>query len=98
MIYISGAITGCKDFEQKFAEAESKLTKNQGDCVVNPCKLSRALPNYPNLPHESYMCIDMAALSICDTVYMLKGWEGSKGENIEHDWALENGLEIIYEG
>jgi len=29
--------------------------------------------------------------------YMLKDWKDSPGARIEHEWAKNNGLEIIYE-
>lgn len=93
MIYISGQITGRKDYQEKFNIAELKL-KLTGLEVINPAKLNDVLPE---LTHEQYMTICMAELSLCDSIYMLKGYEKSKGAMQELKWAQENGLVIIKE-
>jgi hypothetical protein len=36
-------------------------------------------------------------LECCDAIYMLDGWENSKGANIEYQYAKDNGLDICYE-
>lgn len=34
---------------------------------------------------------------VADVVFMMKGWENSKGANMEHNYTKDIGLEIIYE-
>jgi hypothetical protein len=36
-------------------------------------------------------------MSECTTVYFAKGWENARGCKIEHEVALQYGMEIIYE-
>ena len=36
-------------------------------------------------------------MSQCNIVYFAKGWENARGCKIEHEVALQYGLEIIYE-
>jgi len=36
-------------------------------------------------------------MSKCSTVYFAKGWETARGCKIEHEVALQYGMEIIYE-
>ena len=36
-------------------------------------------------------------MSECSTVYFAKGWENARGCKIEHEVALQYGLDIIYE-
>jgi hypothetical protein len=36
-------------------------------------------------------------MSLCHKVYFAKGWENARGCKIEHEVALQYGLEIIYE-
>jgi hypothetical protein len=36
-------------------------------------------------------------MSLCDKAYFTKGWENARGCKIEHEIALQYGLEIIYE-
>jgi len=94
MIYISGGITGVKNFAAHFARAEKQLTE-QGWDVVNPAKINTNLP--PACTHEDYMKVSMAELSLCDTIYMLKGYEKSKGAMEELRYAAGNGYTIIKE-
>ena len=43
------------------------------------------------------MSITLALLEECDSIYMLKDWEHSKGAQIEHTFAAGLGKEIVYE-
>lgn len=72
MIYISGAITGTTDYMKRFERAENDLIF-LGYEVVNPAKTNANLPEI--CTHEDYMTVSMAELKICDTIYMLKGYE-----------------------
>ena len=36
-------------------------------------------------------------MSLCHKVYFAKGWENARGCKIEHEAAIQYGLEIIYE-
>ncbi|HGE6046430.1 TPA: DUF4406 domain-containing protein [Vibrio cholerae] len=49
------------------------------------------------LQHHEYMEICLPMVRVADAVFMMKGWENSKGANMEHDYAKDIGLEIIYE-
>lgn len=95
MIYISGAITkiGVMKATAIFNNTELKL-KEQGYEVVNPCRTNNTLPE---LDHDGYMAVSMAMLSLCDTIYMLKGWEDSDGAKEELQYAIEHGYTIIVE-
>lgn len=43
------------------------------------------------------MELDLKALSFCDSIYMMDGWESSKGARLELEEAKKLGLEIIFE-
>lgn len=89
-IYISGAITGDPNYLEHFAAAE-KLLKENGHKPFNPCSV-------PNIfSYDEFMKIDLAALECCDAIYMLKGWQNSKGALIEFNKALELKLIIGFE-
>ena len=92
-IYISGGITGVTNYKENFARAEKKL-KELGFEVINPVAIEQALPN---LTYEEYMKIDMCYLSICNTIYLLKGWEKSTGANREYGYALAKGYRVMKE-
>ena len=93
-IYISGAISGTTDFMERFARAERELTE-KGWSVVNPAKVNAQLPK--DTTHEEYMKISLCMLDMCDSIYMLKGWEDSKGARLEYNYAVENNYKIIFE-
>lgn len=93
-VYISGPITGTKDYAMRFAEAEARLEK-MGFSVFNPARVNAELPE--SLGHEEYMEISMAMLGMCDGIYMLNGWRDSRGACREYGYAMGKGLRIWHE-
>ena len=93
-IYISGAITGTDDYMERFAKAEKELTA-KGWSVVNPAKVNAQLPE--GTSYEEYMKMSFCMLDICDSIYLLKGFEKSCGANREYSYALANDMTIMYE-
>jgi hypothetical protein len=79
-IYISGPISGLNPSEvsKSFAEAE-KWLKRQGFVPVSP--LNNGLPE--SATYTEHMLRDLQMLSECDEVYMLEGWENSRGCRME---------------
>ena len=92
-VYISGGITNVPNYKENFARAEKKL-KNLGFKVVNPVSMEDVLPV---MNYEEYMKLDMCLLSMCDTIYLLKGWEKSTGANREYGYALAKGYKVLKE-
>ncbi|SFE13188.1 protein of unknown function [Peptostreptococcaceae bacterium pGA-8] len=92
-IYISGKITGCENYKQKFGEAKQKL-QNQypGAKIINPSKIK--LPDVCDW--EDYMHICLHLLKKADTIYMLDNWLDSPGACIEYACALKLGKAIIF--
>lgn len=75
-IYISGAITGTEDFRERFLRAEKELIA-AGHDTVNPARMNDIMPK--NATHGEYMRMSFELLDLCDAIYMLDGWENSKG-------------------
>lgn len=94
-IYISGPITGVPGYMEKFESAEKKL-KAEGHTVVNPARVNAALPE--GTTHKEYMMTAIAMLDMCDTIFMMAGWQQSKGCNMEIAHAMEHGITITFEG
>ena len=93
-VYISGAITGTDDYMERFAKAEKELTE-QGYSVVNPAKVNAQLPE--DTGYEEYMRMSFCMLSMCEAIYLLRGFEKSRGAKRELEFAKSEGMEIMYE-
>lgn len=93
-IYISGPITGTIGHRERFQEAERKLT-SAGLVAINPARVNGELPSI--LTHSEYMKTSIAMLDMCEAVYMLEGWQQSKGCSIEFEYAYEHGISIYFE-
>ena len=90
-IYISGPVTGTKDYKERFVRAEGYLSE-MGFSVVNPVKVNAALP--PDASWEEYMAVSMTLLSFCGNIYMMDGWKESRGAVQEYIRAKNCGLEV----
>ena len=91
-VYISGPITGVSDYMEKFELAEKELIE-KGFAVVNPAKINYGMPE--DMTYEEYMEIDIRLIDLCDAIYMIRGWEMSRGANREYGDALGKGKVIM---
>lgn len=95
-IYISGKISGTDDYMQRFAEAENAVKKLFPEAsVINPAKVTAALPE--DTTYEQYMAMSFTMLDMCDTIYMMYGWEQSDGARLENSQARKLGLNILHQ-
>lgn len=85
-IYISGPISGLplETVYNNFTNVEAQLLE-QGYEVVNP--LNNGLPT--TATWEEHMRADLRLLLDCDAIYMLEGWEKSRGARIEYALAVD---------
>lgn len=93
-IYISGPITGTDDYMERFKAAEEKLTA-AGHQVYNPAYANSFMPK--GTEYEEYMKVAFTLLEIADTIYMLEGWQDSRGANREYGYAKGKGYTIVEE-
>lgn len=93
-IYISGPISGLplETVCNNFTNAEVQLSE-QGYEVVNP--LNNGLPT--NAIWEEHMRADLKLLLDCDAIYMLEGWEKSRGARIEYALAVDLKMDVQYQ-
>ena len=90
-IYIAGPVTGDPDYIEKFNKAEEKL-KGEGWTVINPVKVNANLPD--DTTWDQYLHMGYAMLDMCDSIFMLPGFEKSKGATKELEYAQEHGVTI----
>lgn len=93
-IYISGAIAH-QDLEERmraFDLAERWLSL-KGYEPINPFKNGVSQEEHWMV----HMRVDIALLLECDYIYMLHGWELSKGAKLELDVASSCGIRVLFE-
>lgn len=93
-IYISGPIAHY-DLEERrkaFALAAEHIA-HLGYQPANP--MENGLPD--DAHWREHMKADIGMLLCCDAIYMLRGWEQSKGCKLELDVATTIGLQVFHE-
>lgn len=94
MIYISGKISDDDPIKQRanldrFYEIESQMEEP----CFNPATLETVGWSW-----EKYLVRDLLWIATNrPKLFMMKGWEESRGCRLEHEMALHLGLEIVYE-
>lgn len=76
VVYISGPITGVKNYWEAFEQAAEDL-EGLGYIALNPARLPEGMAN------EQYMRICFAMIDSADAVLFLEGWRNSSGANLE---------------
>lgn len=90
--YISGPMTGLPELNfPAFHEAAARL-RAAGRTVINPAEICTAV----GLPWSDYMRKDLAELVKCDVIYLLPGWQWSRGARLELYVAEELGMAVEY--
>lgn len=101
-VYVSGAITGIDNWEDHFKKGEQtviKLFENEDIIIHSPLRFPKPDfdPNDKVSEWNAYMKLSIERLLTCDTIYLLKGWEHSRGALLEFHIAREFNFNIIYE-
>ena len=103
IIYISIPIKGCEDtYEQRLDEAVEYVGEKypEYDRIITPKYLAEDLNERldPIIPtYSKYLSNDIDFLTICDAIFMCKGWRDSKGCLVEGAFAEAIGLTILYQ-
>ena len=97
LIYISGPITGMLQSTTRFKETE-KWLKNDGHKVLNPMEIEDPTPDGmdSDAVWDYYMKEALAMLLTADCIYMMEGWEHSKGARLEFWVAKELNIPVHY--
>jgi nucleoside 2-deoxyribosyltransferase len=106
-VYVAGPMCGYENLNfDAFDKAQTFLTE-QGYFVISPADLDRTWEDWGLYPPKDFVpskekkkemiLRDIKAILSCDAIYVLKGWEHSKGSAVETALAKFLDLEIIYE-
>lgn len=98
-IYIAGPMAGLpNDNFPAFFSAEKRL-ENEGWLPINPARFNYVFGSEISGKILDAVCeSERAAIPHLDAIYLLKGWEKSKGTKRELLVALQHDLEVIVEG
>lgn len=93
-VYISGPISGYDLAERKEAfEKAAKRFRKHGYYVSNP--FNTGIPS--SASWQEHMKADIAMLMQCDIIYLLEGWQDSRGATLERNLAEELGIKVMLE-
>lgn len=102
-IYIAGPMSGHERLNfDRFYEIEQRL-KAEGWDVVNPARLDEEIGIDPdNPPQDAYNyteCAlrDVRALMYCHAIYLMDGWQYSRGASWERALAASSNIQRFYE-
>lgn len=89
-LYLSGPMTGIKDFNFPAFNYATKKLREKGYNVINPAELGADTSK----PWEYYIRRDIELLLKADAVAVLNGWEKSKGATLEVFIAQQLGMPV----
>ena len=99
MMYLSGKMTGIKDLNYPEFNREAKKLRLEGHEVFNPAEIKFDKTGMSEWGiYEGYMDICIAAIEESDTIYLLKGWNNSRGAKRELVKAIKLRLKIVMQG
>ena len=80
LVYLSGPMTGYKDFNYEVFNKAAARLRELGYDVLNPAETAGGTTH---LPRSTYLRIDMGYVMAADAVCVLPGWEHSNGASLE---------------
>ena len=111
-IYVAGPMRGYDDGNFPAFDRQTKQLTHQGWVVINPAEKGREQGSPPN-GHKTFdpsvdyddqefmrIALERDMVSICrecTAIYMISGWENSRGAKSEWHCAKALGLDIYYE-
>lgn len=87
-IYISGPMTGVPGHNHTAFNEAAKLLQDEGWDVVNPADVG----SIAGFKWGDYVRFGLTKLVSCTDIYLLSGWELSRGASLEHHIAATLGL------
>lgn len=104
--YLAGPMSGIENLNFPAFHREAAYLRGLGHEIVSPAEVnvgadalvaSGALPPEQHAEHwTACMRRDIVQLVACDGIFMMPGWERSKGASLEHYIARQLGLRVVY--
>lgn len=95
-VYISGKMTGLErdEYRDRFREAERLIRAEGYHRIVNPIRVwaCRWQWLYKAVGYRMVLLYDLWLLLRCNRIYMIPGWDDSRGAKIESFVAYNSGI------
>ncbi len=95
LIYTAGPYSG--DIDKNIAHAAEVAKKLWAEGFAVICPHMNTAHFDGAVTYDQFLSGDLEMVGRCDALYMLEGWQGSKGATIEHEFAKGRGIPIYYE-
>ena len=101
VIYVAGPMRGIKDFNFPAFHAASAKLRAEGWTVLSPAEADMEDAGFnPSdtstiMPISHYLMRDTAMLCKSRAIFLLRGWEQSRGARLEKQMAEYLGIEIL---
>lgn len=101
-IYLAGKMSGVASLNWPAFDEKAAELRHEGWDVVNPAELDRNAGIDPNRQLGEYdytECAlrDVEALLDCDAIYLMAGWQHSRGASWERALAKHHNIRRFYE-
>lgn len=98
-IYIAGPMAGIEHNNVEAFDTAARKLSSEGWFVINPADFDQVFGCNPEGKLLAAVCeSERAAIPHLDAIYLLKGWQNSKGARRELFVALEHNLMVFVEG
>lgn len=102
-IYVSGPMTGIPHHNYPAFDAARDKLLADGHEVVSPPDINRRVGigadhTISETKYQQLLRDDLYGLLACDAIYLLPGWQNSRGATLERQVAMTIGMEVIVEG
>lgn len=99
-IYIAGPMTGIARWNRPKFEEAARILRDHGWTVESPVEIASVFGSDNTIVTTPGMLdavieAELDALAKCDAIYLLAGWEDSRGAKRELWLALDKGLEVF---
>lgn len=91
--YVAGPMTGYIDLNFPAFHKAASWLRGLGHHVENPAEINAD----PKAKWADCMRADIARLVTCDAIYLLHGWQRSRGAKLEFDIATALGLDVVFQ-
>lgn len=96
-IYIAGPMTGIPEHNFPAFNEAATLIRALGHEIINPAEMDGPDFDHNNpAPWQAYLKRDLVLLVNCDAIYLLPGWDSSRGAGLEYQVAITLGLKAYH--